>query len=348
MKKDIVWLDYARLIGILLVVFGHCLQWIPDWGESTMIRGLWEYIYLFHMPLFYVISGYLYRHNKGECLISGGGKLFYSLVLPYFIYQFAYTPFFLIRHINELSDCNLWLKMLMGILDGDGYNTPFSMYVCLPCWFILSMIQIRIIFLFVPINRLTASILSLFALAFLVMRKCLNIDFYFCIDSTIMAIPFFLLGYYLKRSFDFIQSYSNVWLLCMVMLFGMIVYIDLMTNGAMQINGPSYNYILPNYLAGLSGSIMIFSLAILMDRFFKEKAHLKRISRNTLFIIFFHWVMLFFFGGILQVRLLLGIGAVGYIISAFILSVGILLISDFVIYILCEKYPVVFGKKKFE
>ena len=237
----------------------------------------------------------------------------------------------------------------MGILDGDGYNTTFSMCVCLPCWFIISIIQIRIIFLFVPINRLTASILSLFAVAFLIMRKHLNLDFYFCIDSTIMAIPYFMLGYYLKKRFDFIQDCSSVWLSCMVMLFGGIVYIDLLINGASQMNGPSYGiYILPNYMAGLLGSIMIFLLAFLMDRIFKEKALVKRISRNTLFIIFFHWVMLTLFGRILHVRLLSEIGTIGYIICAFILSVGILLVSDFVINRWCDKYPVVFGKKKFE
>jgi len=100
MKKEIVWLDYARLIGILLVVFGHGLQSIPEWNESVIIKGLWDYIYLFHMPVFFIISGFLYKQNRGEGLRAGWGKIFYALIIPYLIYQFAYIPFFLIRHIN--------------------------------------------------------------------------------------------------------------------------------------------------------------------------------------------------------------------------------------------------------
>ena len=81
MKKEIVWLDYARLIGILLVVFGHGLQSIPEWNESVIIKGLWDYIYLFHMPVFFIISGFLYKQNRGEGLRAGGVK--YSMPLSF-------------------------------------------------------------------------------------------------------------------------------------------------------------------------------------------------------------------------------------------------------------------------
>lgn len=348
-KKDIVWLDYARMTGILLVVFGHSLQSIPDWGESTMIRGLWDYIYLFHMPLFFIISGYLYKRDIGENLRTGGGKLLYSLILPYIIYQLAYTPFFLIRHISEITNPYLLLKMLMGILDGDGYNTPFSMYVCLPCWFIMCIVQIRVLFLFVRFNRVSALFLSLLAIIFLVIRRHYNLDFYFCIDCTIMAIPYFLSGYYLRMKFNYIQKINSVLLFCLAILCGIVVYIDLMKNGAAQMIGPSYgNYILPNYLAGFLGSIMIFLFSIPIARLFKARAFVKTISRNTLFIIFFHWIMLWFFGRLLHVSFLYGIGAICYVLCAFMLSVGVLLVSDFVINKWCDIYPIVFGKKKLE
>ena len=55
-KKDIVWLDYARFLGIFLVIFGHALQRIPDWQSVALFKGTYDYIYLFHMPVFFVIS----------------------------------------------------------------------------------------------------------------------------------------------------------------------------------------------------------------------------------------------------------------------------------------------------
>lgn len=61
MKKDIVWLDFARVIGIGLVVFGHALQRFPEFEDSEGLKQVYGYIYLFHMPLFFVISGFLLK-----------------------------------------------------------------------------------------------------------------------------------------------------------------------------------------------------------------------------------------------------------------------------------------------
>lgn len=52
MAKRIEYLDYAKGIGIILVVLGHIL-----------IKGnIKIYIYSFHMPLFFIISGYLFNY----------------------------------------------------------------------------------------------------------------------------------------------------------------------------------------------------------------------------------------------------------------------------------------------
>jgi fucose 4-O-acetylase-like acetyltransferase len=53
----ILWIDVCRGIGILLVVLGHCDPFFN------------KYIYGFHMPLFFLLSGWLYNKQK-----SGGGR----------------------------------------------------------------------------------------------------------------------------------------------------------------------------------------------------------------------------------------------------------------------------------
>ena len=52
--KRIIWIDWAKTILIYLMVVGHCL---PAPWESTLI-------YAFHMPAFFIISGYLYRQHN--------------------------------------------------------------------------------------------------------------------------------------------------------------------------------------------------------------------------------------------------------------------------------------------
>ena len=52
--KRLDYMDAVKGIGILLVVMGHNLQGIP---------ALTSWIYSFHMPLFFIVTGYLEAHR---------------------------------------------------------------------------------------------------------------------------------------------------------------------------------------------------------------------------------------------------------------------------------------------
>ena len=60
-KDKIGYIAAARVIGILLVVFGHSYPF-----DVYIPKVLWsanEFIYAFHMPLFIFLSGYLLMGN---------------------------------------------------------------------------------------------------------------------------------------------------------------------------------------------------------------------------------------------------------------------------------------------
>lgn len=65
------WLDIFKGIGIILVVVGHIYHvgFIRDW------------IYTFHMPLFFFASGWLYKKRN---ILEDLKKRFFSLLVPYF------------------------------------------------------------------------------------------------------------------------------------------------------------------------------------------------------------------------------------------------------------------------
>lgn len=74
--KRIQWIDAARGIGVALVVLGHL---------SKVYEGIGQWIYSFHMPLFFVISGILFfqkkEYNKNiKCFVLGRLR---SLAFPY-------------------------------------------------------------------------------------------------------------------------------------------------------------------------------------------------------------------------------------------------------------------------
>ena len=73
----IEWLDAAKGIGILMVMFGH------NWLE-------WKYCYYFnsfHMPLFFILAGYTFSDRRAPFdFIRQKAKV---LIIPYVLFVFC-------------------------------------------------------------------------------------------------------------------------------------------------------------------------------------------------------------------------------------------------------------------
>ncbi len=62
----LLWVDYAKGLGIFLVVLGHVLRGLADTAilsTSLLVDYLDQWIYAFHMPLFFFLSG-LFLHRS--------------------------------------------------------------------------------------------------------------------------------------------------------------------------------------------------------------------------------------------------------------------------------------------
>ena len=80
------WIDWAKAIGILLVVMGHSVY---ASGDVT------SFIFVVHMPLFFWVSGYLFKPERTWREVSTSNVK--SLIVPYvgfniigFLYYLAY------------------------------------------------------------------------------------------------------------------------------------------------------------------------------------------------------------------------------------------------------------------
>lgn len=89
-------LDIARGLGIILVVAGHFFpESSPQW--YAVARSV---IYSFHMPLFLLISGYVYAFSRrDETYASFLKRKVKRIVLPYFLVSFS---FILIKFIPQM------------------------------------------------------------------------------------------------------------------------------------------------------------------------------------------------------------------------------------------------------
>ena len=84
-----LYLDIVKGFAIILVVYGHCIQWHSDEYVSRSLfysDELYRIIYSFHMPLFMLVSGYLFygsvvRHSWRHNLKTRFSKLLLPVVL---------------------------------------------------------------------------------------------------------------------------------------------------------------------------------------------------------------------------------------------------------------------------
>lgn len=95
MGKRIPYLDSAKGFAIYLVVFAHLLAvtfndwhevclYSPEQSSSVKQAGfLWQLVYAFHMPLFFMISGFLTYKSGGQILHEEIRKKCKRLLLPY-------------------------------------------------------------------------------------------------------------------------------------------------------------------------------------------------------------------------------------------------------------------------
>ena len=67
------WIDYAKGVGIFLVVLGHTLRSLVNSSileSSTAVSAIDQWIYAFHMPLFFFLSGLFIHRSTSKPLID--------------------------------------------------------------------------------------------------------------------------------------------------------------------------------------------------------------------------------------------------------------------------------------
>jgi len=95
MKKEITdhygWVEYAKGIGIILVVYGHVARGVFNAGmiqNTELFKLVDSVIYSFHMPLFFFISGLFFVSSIRRRSAKG---LFFSkvdtIVYPYLVWS---------------------------------------------------------------------------------------------------------------------------------------------------------------------------------------------------------------------------------------------------------------------
>jgi fucose 4-O-acetylase-like acetyltransferase len=165
-----VW-DNARLIVMVLVVFGHLIESIRGTAAVDDLYGL---VYAFHMPAFLLMSGVFASSDRLSPKRLAGTA---QLLATWLVVEFAWV---LLRTVN-----------------GDH---PFpSTFLVMPkwgCWFLVSLFTMRVLLPYVALLPHPLVLSSLVALGVGLMP---SIGQEFSASRTLTLLPFFLLGWAIKQ-----------------------------------------------------------------------------------------------------------------------------------------------------
>ena len=114
----IEWIDNARGLAILLVVFGHAAGGLIDAagpGSMPALRTLFLAIYTFHMPIFFFLSGMFVERRIEQGFGSFWNKLLILVVFPYFLWSaIQFTAIFAAGSLVNHPAGSYW-RTLLGL-----------------------------------------------------------------------------------------------------------------------------------------------------------------------------------------------------------------------------------------
>lgn len=286
-------IDILKAISILLVVIGHCF--------SPSIK----YLYLFHMPLFFIISGYLYNDYYTDNPKTMLKKRFRSLYIPFIKYEFI----FLILHnifmkinvysnnpnVNTIINAYSIKDFIINIIKIFAFDGTESLLS--PFWFLTVMFITSIMFCYISYfnkkyfkssekNRfLIIGILFCTGIIFTKLNIVLTYSVYAKqeINVALVAIMFFYIGYIYKKNENMIQIKGSFAVLSFVFLLANTFYnfnIDMRTNLY-----PSPSYIILTAICGFYLMLYISNITLKMNRCINL---LNYIGKNTITILALH------------------------------------------------------------
>jgi len=183
MTQRLFYLDNLKGLLIILVVMGHVIQYsVADYQHNEMFR----FIYSFHMPLFFTISGFLtYKENFDDRLLRRRAM---QLLVPFVAWAI----------INSLWNGSAFTKALLYPDNG--------------LWFLYNLFVYSVVFnLSVKWHdgrwRQEFSAIGIFVVSIVLMVlfgtlfNCTQLCWY---------MPFFAIGYYLRKYFAFVVRHGHV------------------------------------------------------------------------------------------------------------------------------------------
>lgn len=276
--------DIAKGIGMLAVILGH----------MSIPAKMGDFIFSFHMPLFFLINGYFFKKKEISNIKYVMTKI-KTLILPYImtcILVILFSTFFQLRQGVEmtgiLENAKSWL---LASIYGSGTFTHFLKWnfrIIGAIWFLLAMFWADVIFHFLLKSKnpyVWGTILSLVGY-FTAKRIWLPMS----IQAGLSAIFFIQIGYFVKQK-NLLKTYEeNRQLFCLSVIFWSLAVIY---SGKLYMVGNNYGGGFLDVIGAVSATFLILKFSKFLEaRCGKVAEVLSLYGKNSLIVLCFHLIEL--------------------------------------------------------
>ncbi len=271
------WLDVAKGIGIILVVYGHIMI---NGALYTQIRDV---VYAFHMPLFFAISGYTIMPGRIKDFTV---KRAQNLLIPYAVYLFLIgAPLAMSTH--NLHHRSALLEFLFYLYGGDHlvvFMTAFWFVTCL--FFSIVLYKVMLTFFKSPLSYgMILSVIALYLLAYAVVAIAgkISIPVPLALDHVPMACVFIWFGSVYKH----FEGRGRMWLVGgLVGLFGLLAIYRTLPFFTIDMKTNHYGPFVAGFIASIGLTVLCLLLSKLIAHYKAIAYPIELLGRASLTIMF--------------------------------------------------------------
>lgn len=209
MQKTVIsprvdFIDLAKGLGMLAII----------WGHTRLSGWSFEFVYAWHIPLFFFLSGLVFSRDRYPSLSIFLKKKWNGLLLPYLFYScFTWIIWVVVMKVTHADIQSYWAPLLETfIARGSGgfmlHNVPLWFPTCLfvmeLCYFYLSRLSVWL--------RIVISVM-LAAVSYLLITYCSVVDVTLApwnLEVMCLALPWFVLGHVLLENVGYESSLNWV------------------------------------------------------------------------------------------------------------------------------------------
>ncbi len=268
-KKRILWVDIAKALAILSVPISHTLN------LDMTLRAM---IFSFHMPLFFILSGYTTKLAEDKkTLIKRTKKNFLYLIIPALIIVFIYI---FLTALGTPGDGSLPGKMWHIFRETPVGYYPYSTQDAVITWFLFALFEAK--FLMDVVNIIFKSEKNgLIFFGFGVLGICLGIFGHhqrFSFDLALVATMFIELGILWRKYEGVIKKYTPILLIIAAAYW----FSNVIEGNFLEFWARYYGGYEKSILTAIAGVFLVSNFAMMLEESVKKAGKFFKISMNSL------------------------------------------------------------------